>query len=144
MLSDKYTVVPEGLNVTIDVPEAIAGLQKALAEKGADHVEGKCAYTHYRFDEEVGGRVPVEPGCIVGNFLHQHGITIGIQDDLGTVFTIADELRPHGFRITSDALDVLREAQHVQDQKRPWGVAVDRALAMAERVAARTAQEVSA
>lgn len=120
------------MNTTvIDADMAIALLERAAQEKGADHVykrvpsgsdiHGEASMCNY----EHNGR----PSCIVGHALHYAGVTIEqlrkMDSDLKVSsidMLYAEDLLP--IEMTDDAADLFKAAQDAQDEGMPWGEAV--------------------
>lgn len=124
------------MNTTvIDADMAIALLERAVQEMGADHVYQRvhgefdrigeatmCAYQH-------DGR----PSCIVGHALSYAGVTIEqlremdeAADEVTSVEALyGDDLLP--VEMTDDAVTVFEAAQQAQDNGAPWGEALEAA-----------------
>jgi hypothetical protein len=110
-----------------DVPEVIAALKAAVETRGADYVyvnaSGEraskdrlvgCQYTH---KDEKGN---LTPGCIAGQVYYD--LTGLFVQEQSPFVQWAPEFLD---RFTLDALDLLRQAQRLQDRGSTWGEAVE-------------------
>lgn len=106
----------------ITEPDALALLERAVEERGADFTynvafpehHGICQY----FDHDTD-----EPCCIVGLCLAYLGFGAGdLYDDEGET---ADVVLDDRFGFTVCATEVMREAQRVQDNGGNWGEALE-------------------
>lgn len=114
--------------IVIDADEAERLLKAAVKERGEGYVYqptmdsgGSCLYVH---QDERGNDVP---GCLIGLALNKAGLPLDTlkAHNWVSIRTLSKSLP---IEITSQALDVLTMAQMRQDQRRPWGEAVSRAL----------------
>lgn len=122
------------MTISIDVAEALHGLELALAERGADYVypsPESCVYLN---------SITGEPDCLVAVALDKLGVSREDQvavNGLGEFHELIEydndgdptDARTIiiGFDITTDAILVLRAAQKLQDQGEPWGSAYEAA-----------------
>jgi hypothetical protein len=112
------------LEITYDM--AVAALEAAVEEKGADYVypesekvEDTCQYLN-----EDGS-----PSCIVGNALMRLGVTRLPRHGTGSpsayTLLVATDYGPEPVALADERTARLFEwAQHVQDDGTPWGEAV--------------------
>lgn len=123
---------------TINLPTALAALETAVQEKGADHIAKSYDYVGTSEDgsplfvelsREDGGtcryRDPKDetnPSCIVGNALWQWGLLDQAKPYEGSTADVV--LMDLGIHVTGDAIEVLKQAQNVQDEGRSWGDAL--------------------
>lgn len=124
--------------ITLTVEQALAALDAAVADKGADF--------RYRASWAVGCRYfhGSEPGCIVGHVLHQYGVgrddlcglwdsAVGAEVDMNVSYGIRS-LRVAGLLDIDDRTEsVLTSAQDAQDCGETWGEAVQNAKDVAGR-----------
>ena len=141
-------------NTLIDLEEAKALLDHQVAVKGADYitldhvaaVEGAdyitlnlCTYFKVAAtDTHENPQLLNEPSCIVGHVFHALGVSgLKFNPELnGTVVSgLLDRPTDHsnylleefGLDFTKEAVELLRIAQVEQDQRSPWGDAVQTA-----------------
>lgn len=116
-----------------DVPQVLAALEAAVAERGKDYVyeneagnRKDCLYVHHR------GEVNEQPGCIAGQvYFDLTGKLVPSELEVGLVdFGPTDEWVEDG-TFTLDALRVLGAAQIHQDDGKPWGIALHEARCVA-------------
>lgn len=135
----------------LDLPKARRLAQKAVAAKGAEHVQSVCYYVTEDRENIYTGRVEEQswrgesnpkPGCIVGTILWYFdkdaildAAANGANGNLITDDAVLNGLAEKGVRITRPALAFLNHAQEGQDGRHdegynhlPWGQAVSRAL----------------
>lgn len=125
----------------IDTAEALALLERAVAEKGEDYiypqlakVAGKFIYGPDDYHSDNGvcvyqTRYTRQPACIVGHALHYRGllqnvVDAGRNEGCGP-HILADKLG----LFTGDAADFLSEVQGAQDGGKTWGAALRVGLA---------------
>ncbi len=111
---------------TLTRPQAIAAMEAAVAERGADYRHGACSNVAHEFDADTDETVTL-PGCLVGTALHIVGVSLDDLDafdgsiDSGT----APALRRHEILdVKRTALLTLKIAQVAQDTGRTWGEAL--------------------
>lgn len=124
------------LPVHLTYDDAVIGLQRAVMEKGEDHVfspeQPDDPDTYFYFDPKSG-----ECGCIVGHVLSYYGIT---KEDLGkhnqgTGFGTILRLTPRVVTCDPAAKALLQAAQEDQDSGATWGQAVEDSVSYAEELA---------
>lgn len=134
------------MSMHLSFEDAVLGLKKALAVKGEDYVyeqpvfESPSGYTAQRcaYFTPQGA-----PSCIVGHIMADLGHTVDDLDAPDELFektrnvgTDAPRALKHlGYTLDSRAIEVLANAQALQDGGRPWGEAVTDAIAAAGGVA---------
>lgn len=112
------------------IAETLQALRDAVALKGADYVDPNAAGPA----ECLYGNSDGSPACIVGHVLHAWGMNLddlaGDVHDLttgGTYPEVAAALRE------GPVVDILLEAQMIQDAGRTWGSALEAAESTARR-----------
>jgi hypothetical protein len=127
---------------SIDVKQALALLEQAVATQGEDFVynpggEGSCHYSpnpeiYYHDDPQA------QTGCLVGVALRLVGIDLG--DLNGSISSLWDVALDNGEvpevrALTNDAVRVMQRAQSRQDTGATWGEALNTARAVAADLA---------
>jgi len=116
--------------------DALRALEEAVAEKGEDYI--------YQYTDSDDPRNSIclyvydgAPSCIAGDALHRLGIPLSAFEDHegDTIDKVALRV---DWPLHVDAVDVLYEAQCVQDGGRSWG----EALAAAREAVRRAAVEL--
>jgi hypothetical protein len=112
--------------IHIDKKKAKALLKAAVEKRGPETVVSSCSYTEYDKDSQE-----LQPSCMVGEALFIAGVPITNLDNLDGLLCISRYFGDgEGFTLTPGARDVLDRAQSVQDARKPWGDALDEALAV--------------
>lgn len=125
----------------IDVPEVIAALEEAIAERGKDYTypgsgEVTCRYWWTMHDiamERIGRDQYRKPACLAGVALDKLGLFDLVTSDalneraVGGVLTLRDHLTAH-------AIHVLGRAQDTQDAGKTWGLALAHAQSLAAEI----------
>src|SRR5258706_4222128 len=114
--------------IELDFDMAHTLARRAVQEKGRDYVYSSstgglsCYYVH------VKGMAPV-PGCIVGHILHSAGVSLKcLGDNEGSVSNLLCALKSEGvLQVDGQAKRFLVIVQSLQDNKIPWGPALDAA-----------------
>jgi hypothetical protein len=133
-----HTSAPARKKIYLDLPEAAALLNRAVAEKGKDYVATYPMVDNYPvcmyFDPETKKR-----SCIVGHVLSYKGLTIDDLEAAGrnsyaNIRTLIDE----GFlSVDSETEALLAVAQCEQDTGQTWGRALEEALETYDDLAER-------
>ena len=101
----------------LTIKEATEFINRAVEEKGANHVVSRCLY----FDELQTEGTP-QPCCIVGQVLAYAGVTpdeVRDYEGMNAEFVVREL-----FPATSErVLNALDRAQGIQDSRIPWGEA---------------------
>ena len=126
----------------IDVPEALALLEQAVATQGADFVYNPggqmgCEYGPIDPDRALPDDPRAQTGCLIGVALRL--ADIDLTDQTGTIKGMWEERARRAMgaqldRITHGAARVLQAAQSVQDQGGAWGYALTQARIQAEQL----------
>jgi len=126
------------LDPETQVQRALSVMSKVVDEAGRDHVYVKpdvltgCRYVH-------GIGSSQQPGCLIGHVLHRLGLSLAdlhATDEGGPDGGEDAAITDYGSRLGLHpvTVDVLAEAQGVQDDGTPWGGAYDDALARLARL----------
>lgn len=120
-----------------DYDYAVAALRETVKVNGEDFIyfappsAGFCSYA----DADEGA-----PSCLVGHLLHRHGVSVEdlLAEDAGRLVPLSNGNFAHGggafdigpdFGIEDeDVRSLLNVAQVAQDNKIPWGKAVEDAI----------------
>jgi hypothetical protein len=126
---------------SIDVDQALALLERAVATQGGDFIynpggHGSCHYTAYvSYDGDPDPRA--KTGCLVGVALRFAGINL--DDASGSITSLWEPGDMHwpGLQqvLTHDAVQVMQAAQGSQDKGHTWGAALGAAHAVAADLA---------
>jgi hypothetical protein len=125
---------------SIDVDQALALLERAVATQGGDFIynpggHGSCHYTAYiTYDGDPDPRA--KTGCLVGVALRFAGIDL--DDASGSITSLWEPGEMHAPEVralTSEAACVMQRAQSQQDKGHTWGAALGAARAMAADLA---------
>ncbi len=115
---------------TVSYQEVLNIAQNVVLEFGADYVYPRSDGSA-RSDEGCVYFEDGEPSCIVGHVLDRLGVTEdSFQDQTSNEFDVYQMVRTEPnlpIEFSPDALRFLREAQMMQDEGSPWGVAVSHA-----------------
>lgn len=122
------------MTARISLERAFTLLDEVVKEAGDGHVQDYCAYA----EKDVDGRLV--PGCIVGRVLHKAGVPVEVLAEMDNSARTENKARDtefdtlvmseeysDAFTINTDAMIMLREAQRVQDCRKPWGEAAQQA-----------------
>lgn len=134
------------MSMHLSYEDAVLGLKKALAVKGEDYV---YEWPQFPLAANEGGGLKQRcayftpqgaPSCIVGHVMADLGHTVedldapdGLFEKTRNVGTGAIRALKHlGYTLDYRAVEVLANAQALQDLGRPWGRAVTDAIRAAE------------
>ena len=117
----------EWIMIRVRAEQALEALREVVQEKGLDYKyvspgKGVCAYVH----EIDGGNVP---GCLIGHVMLRQGWAseaVLLESNEETVNALVEK---NDLDFSTAAVELLREAQAVQDEFQTWG----EALAAAEK-----------
>lgn len=117
------------MSIEIDAAYAMELLDKAVNEKGWEHVDqnaGGKGCRNVEWNEEGTER---RPSCIVGHALYYAGVTLeALASCDGAVQSTVAGLGQHmDIEVTTNAMVIFHTAQYAQDSGESWGRAITKA-----------------
>ena len=119
-----------------DSIDVLSELWAIADEVGHDYVyeEESCSYVAHREDVNEDGECVTAltgPGCIVGHWLHGHGVSLGdLSENEGAFLAVWPQYKALvNFDLTQTAVSFLREVQRRQDRGVSWGRSIQEAAA---------------
>jgi hypothetical protein len=132
--------------IKLDKFSSLVLLAQVVQEYGSEYRYHEHFDTDYESDHGSACRYAYldKPACLVGHVLHRAGVTVAQLNELNemnyTPGVVINGIEgPIGLKvdylIDSQACEILRTAQIVQDNGRPWGEALEAATRVARELA---------